>query len=233
MMHSPHSRLRSRWNPLLTLCLIISAIVVSSAFASCARADALPSDAIGTSVSYFGEDSALVVARWTRAADVRGGADAYQVNWSRAGTQVRAVRVAATVDSLRTTRAAISDSVLVGVAVTAFRRGSASVASSRVVWLFNPDSPPPPVDSLVIDTLVADVAFRDTFPSITIRDSTGAPPRPYIAVGQTFTPCLLARNRYTSEVVVIVGAALTVPEQDAAEARCARAVQAMQHERSG
>lgn len=108
---------------------------------------------IGLRVEYFQQDSARVIAKWAPGRDAKGQTDSYAVRWASGSTQ-RNVTKAVTADTFKIRRPAINDSALVTVAVTGIRRGvpSASAVTAQV-WVKNPDAPPPPVDSLKMDTM--------------------------------------------------------------------------------
>lgn len=111
------------------------------------------------SVEFFQADSARVIARWAPGRDAKGATDAYSVRWT-SGSASRAVLKTATADTFNVMRPAFNDSALVTVAVVGMRRGVLSADTVRAsLWVKNPDSRPPGIDSLKIDTLSVDLAM--------------------------------------------------------------------------
>lgn len=175
--------------------------------AACGRADATETNLPALTVEFFQADSSRVIARWSRPCDARGCADSYRVQWTAGGaTALR--NTAALTDTLRVRRPAIGDTLAVSVAVTSVRRGLAGATRTATAVVRNPDAPPPPVDSLRADTVAGayELALADTFPVWVVRDSLGQqPPRQWQQeMGSDRTLCLLARNRYTGDVTILV-----------------------------
>lgn len=208
--------------------------ILAFALASCGRADARETNQPTLSVEYFQQDSARVIARWSRPCDAKGCADSYEVAWWRgAGTFAPIRTLTSTTDTLRLARPAIGDSAIVEVIVTSVRRKFAGQTRSARVVVRNPDAPPPPVDSLRADTLtLAERAELDTFPVIVVRDTLGRSSGTF-AIGEGTVLCGLARNRYTGEVRLFVPADAP-PEADAfLEQVCERARIGLWFERDG
>jgi hypothetical protein len=208
------------------------------AFASCGHAGAAVADApSGTPrllVERVGPDSARVIARWAAACDAKGCADAYGLTWTAGGVTVRTMRVVGLTDTVRVLLPAVGDSVGVVVAVTANRRGQMGPTRSAALWVVNRDAPPPGVDSLKVDT----TAVVDSFPETawTLRDVTGANVADgtlSAAVGDSLPLCLLARNVFSGEVVLIFDPATTALERAAVLTACEPARRAVLSERSG
>lgn len=112
-------------------------------------------------VEYFQTDSARIIAKWAKACDNKGCADAYEVTWvmpSPGGDVRREVRGrAALVDTFKVQRPALgAPSLVATVSVVSVRRGLKGPARSASVTVASAaDAPPPPVDSLRVDTTVA------------------------------------------------------------------------------
>lgn len=101
------------------------------------------------------QDSVRVIASWKHACDLRGCADSTRVAWS-VGAIVHPLRhTRGTSDTITIPQPAWGDSVLVTVTVTPLRRQQFGASRQTTLKLTTPDAPPPPVDSLVIDTLTA------------------------------------------------------------------------------
>lgn len=182
-------------------------------------------------------DSVRVVATWRNPCDARGCADSTRVTW-RAGTAAPLTRtLARTTDTLWIKAPAWGDSVRVAIEVSTIRRRLVSDLRTASVIVRRLDAPPPPVDSLRVDTLelrrqLAAIALRDSFPSVAIRDTLGGRSGS-IPVGGSLDLCVIGRNRYTGVVAVLVDDA--VPEDVASriERQCERARALVASERSG
>jgi len=126
---------------------------VCLALVSCRVADAAPPDTPQLSVEYYQADSARVIARWNKPCDGKGCAEGYDVRWT-VGAVVGAVkRTLALADTTRTKRPTYGDSTLATVSVTTIRRSLNGQARTASIYIRNPDSPPPPVDTLKVDTI--------------------------------------------------------------------------------
>jgi hypothetical protein len=126
---------------------------VCLALVSCRVADAAPPDTPQLSVEYYQADSARVIARWNKPCDGKGCAEGYDVRWT-VGAVVGAVkRTLALADTTRTKRPTYGDSTLASVSVTTIRRNLNGQARTASIYIRNPDSPPPPVDTLKVDTI--------------------------------------------------------------------------------
>lgn len=169
---------RTRGSPLaFTFLQVIALAICVSAFASCRRADAAPSDGRPSlAIEYFQVDSARVIAKWSRPCDGKGCADAFDVRWT-AGVQLRQVKTLATTDTFKLQRPAIGDSLLATVTVASVRRGNTGPTRTASSYVRNPDAAPPPVDSLKVDTsVVARIdSLRMRFETLTGVALAGAP----------------------------------------------------------
>jgi hypothetical protein len=145
---------RSPFRSLLLASLsIIAAVMTAGAFASCRKADASENDGnVGVEVYRFSVDSARAIAKWSKVCDAKGCPDSFGVRWT-VGAQVTNKTTTNTADTIRFPYPAIGDSLFVSVGVTSIRRGKASSVKTAGNWLLNADAPPPPVDSIKIDTL--------------------------------------------------------------------------------
>lgn len=207
--------------------------LLAFALAACGRADARETNRPTLSVEYFQQDSARVIARWSRPCDGKGCADGYRVQWT-AGAVSRLRNVAGLVDTLRLARPAIGDSIVATVAVTSLRRGLSGPTRSAVAVVRNPDAPPPPVDSLRTDTLsVYEAALLDSFPTFVVRDSLGRTGYNGYRVGDTILLCAMSRNRYTGEVRSLVAGDAPVGAEELTDEICAHARAVYAAERSG
>lgn len=158
MSLSSMQRRYTRTRHLTTLGLIACALIaVALALQSCVSANAatVESKPVFT-VEWPQVDSARVIAKWTPACDARGCPDAYQVRWA-AINATRSVTKTVTVDSFMIKRPAFGDSLMVTTSVNSVRRGVIGSVRTASMWLRNPDAPPPPVDSLKVDTLPSHV----------------------------------------------------------------------------
>lgn len=146
---APRSRLSFRTIGPAFFALVLFACSIPFIARTLFAADA----AIALKVEFYQQDSARVIAKWAPGRDAKGQTDSYAVRWASGSTQ-RNVTKAVTADTFKIRRPAINDSALVTVAVTGIRRGvpSASAVTAQV-WVKNPDAPPPPVDSLKVDTM--------------------------------------------------------------------------------
>lgn len=182
-------------------------------------------------------DSVRVVATWRNPCDARGCADSTRVTW-RAGTAPPLTRtLARTADTLWLKAPAWGDSVRVAIEVSTIRRRLVSDLRTASVMVRRLDAPPPPVDSLRVDTLelrrqLAAIALRDSFPSVAIRDTLGGRSGS-IPVGGSLELCVIGRNRYTGTVAVITDVTWPEDVSNAVERRCERARAAYATERGG
>lgn len=182
-------------------------------------------------------DSIRVVANWRNPCDTRGCADSSRVTW-QVGTRAPIVRtMRRTADTLWSTAPAWGDSVRVSVTVEAIRRGRTGEPRTVSTVVRRLDAPPPPVDSLRVDTLelrrqLAAIAVRDSFPSVAIRDTLGGRSGS-IPIGGTLELCVIGRNRYTGVVAVLVDDAVPEDVANRIERQCERARALVASERSG
>lgn len=182
-------------------------------------------------------DSVRVVATWRNPCDARGCADSTRVTW-RAGTALPLTRtLARTADTLWVAAPAWGDSLRVAIEVATIRRRLASDVRTASVIVRRLDAPPPPVDSLKVDTLallreLAAIAVRDSFPIVVTRDTLGRREGP-LAIGATLELCAIGRNRYTGVVAVLTDLTWPADVSNAVERRCERARAAYAAERSG
>jgi hypothetical protein len=184
-------------------------------------------------------DSVRVVAAWRPTCDVRGCADSSRVTW-QVGTRTPVVRTTRrTADTLWFVAPAWGDSVRVSVTVEAMRRGRAGDPRTVATIVRRLDAPPPPVDSLRVDTLallreLAVLAVRDSFPVVVVRDTLGGRsasiPEGTMLVNYL---CAIGRNRYTGAVAVLTDVTWPDDVANATERRCERARAAYAAERSG
>lgn len=182
-------------------------------------------------------DTVRVVATWRNPCDARGCADSSRVTW-QVGTRAPIVRTTRrTIDTLWLTAPAWGDSLRVSVAVAAMRRRDIGEARTVTTVVRRLDAPPPPVDSLRVDTLallreLAVLAVRDSFPIVVTRDTLGRR-EGSVPIGGLLSLCAIGRNRYTGTVSVLTD--VTWPEDvtHAVERRCERARAAYAAERSG
>lgn len=110
-------------------------------------------------------DSVRLSARWSLPCDLRGCADSSRVTWTVSGAgngatdAVVVLRTVgprttrATADTVTLARPRTGDTVQVTVTVVPVRRGQSGTARTATVALTTADAPPPPVDSLRVDTL--------------------------------------------------------------------------------
>lgn len=182
-------------------------------------------------------DSVRVVATWRTPCDARGCADSTRVTW-RAGTAAPLTRtLARTTDTLWLKAPAWGDSLRVAIEVATIRRRLASDVRTASVIVRRLDAPPPPVDSLRVDTLallreLAAIAVRDSFPIVVTRDTLGRREGP-LPVGGVLELCAIGRNRYTGTVAVLTDVTLPEDVANAVERRCERARAAYATERGG
>lgn len=145
-------------------------------------------------------DSLRAIARWAQPCDARGCADTYRVTWL-VGNAARSVRtLTRRVDTLWTAAPPWGDSVRITVNITAERRTLASPVRSASRVFRRPDSAPPAVDSLVIDSLRT--ALADSISQIMVRTPSGER-TVALTFGQPIQWCTLGRNRYTNAVQVV------------------------------
>jgi len=181
-------------------------------------------------------DTVRVVAAWRPACDVRGCSDSSRIVW-RWGTQTVTRTTRRTADTLWVAAPAWGDSLRVAIEVATIRRRLASDVRTASVIVRRLDAPPPPVDSLRVDTLallreLAAVAVRDSFPIVVTRDTLGRR-EGALPIGGMLSLCAIGRNRYTGTVAVLTD--ITWPEDvaNAVERRCERARAAYATERGG
>lgn len=204
--------------------------------ASCGYADATATNRPRMAVEIVQADSARVIAQWSRPCDVRGCIDSSRVVW-RYGTQVVTRSLRRTLDTLWVTAPTWGDSLRVSIEVSSIRRRLVSDVRTASVFVRRLDAPPPPVDSLRVDTLtlqreLAAIAVRDSFPLVVSRDTLGRR-EGAIAIGSVLTLCAIGRNRYTGVVAVLTDVTWPADVAHAIERRCERARAAYAAERSG
>ena len=214
------------------ICLVLSLF----ALGACGRADASTTSLPTLAVEYVQTDSARVIATWRRPCDARGCADSYRVQWT-AGAVSRLRNTGALAETLFVARPAFGDSLVVTVAVTALRRGLSGVTRTSSATVRNPDAPPPPVDSLRVDTAalrlqLAEIAQLDSYPVIVPRDTLGRSAAT-LAVGDSIPLCALSRNRYTGIVTILVPGDAPAWADTLLARTCERARTAYEAERSG
>jgi hypothetical protein len=213
-----------RW--LMAVCFTVMAAVGTAAFLSASG----PLDPV-IRVEYQG-DSALFIARWNRPCDSRGCAESYVTRWA-VGDVARPQRTRTiAIDSLWTARPAPGRSLTVNLSLQSIRRGLLSSTRTASRTISTADAPPPPVDSLVIDTLAAQAAELDSFPTIAIRDTLGRR-EATLRVGESTVLCALSRNRYTGVVYILVPADAPASADAYLDTVCERARQSFAGERSG
>jgi hypothetical protein len=175
------------------------------------------------SVSYQ-QDGVRVVARWSSVCDWRGCPDSFRVTWTPGN--VRTVNGKA--DTVVIPHPPIGDSALVTVSVVALRRGQASSPRTANIWIYNPDAPPPSVDSLKIDTL----AFLAEFDlPILQRTVNGAAGPLTMLTGDSVQLCAFARRKATGEMVTLIDARVSQDEEERIVEACESARKAVQAER--
>lgn len=228
-LSSAHARLSSG---LVLIVWLMLAWVAVSAFTSCNKASADEAPA-GFVVEPYKEDSLRVIGRWAKACDARGCADSYTARWT-VGTFTKTGTRTVTADTVFVAKPVFGDSVMASLTVSAVRRAVIGAARTATTWLRNPDAPPPPVDSLKVDTLaVSEAAFLDTFPSWTARLSTQSQ---VMQVYEQPQVCILSRSRYTGEAVLLAPVSMTLddPERVAQyESTCEPVRKAFELERGG
>ena len=202
--------------------------------AACGRADATETNRPTLTVEYYQTDSARVIARWSRPCDSKGCADTYRVQW-KALSITLTEDLTTQVDTLVLARPAVGDSTVVDVSVTSIRRRLLGPTRTARAIVRNPDAPPPPVDSLRVDTLTTleEAAFLDSFPAIVIRDSLGRNGYAGYKVGDTILLCAMMRNRYTGEVRSLVAGDAPLDAESITDAACAHARALFAAERDG
>lgn len=210
---------------------LLLAAVVAVALGAAAHA-ATPAVALTASAA---GDSVRVVATWRLGCDALGCGDSARVAWEVRGAARRTHVTAAAADTLWIPLPAWRDSAVVVVRVATMRRGLASAMETDTVIVHRLDAPPPPPDSLRVDTLalrlaIEDAAFRDSFPVGLIRDTLGRRGSE-VAIGDTVPLCVFSRNRYTGRVWTMVPENLTETERDRRETLCERARQLVESER--
>lgn len=179
-------------------------------------------------------DSARIIARWTKACDSKGCADSYRVQWAVNGVTVTRATTALA-DTFFMALPPVGTAQPVTVTVAAVRRDLVGPARSATIPVQNVDAPPPPVDSLRIDTLAYEAAQRDTFPTEVLRDSLGQQVAALdLRLGEAHTLCKLARSRYdATDVRIIVPEDATTAEEEFIVTMCATARRVYAGERSG
>ncbi len=206
---------------------VLIAVVVLAASAFTSTGPTLAASVAG--------DSVRVVATWRPGCDGLGCGDTSRVVWE-VGGQTRPARLTtARRDTLWLALPAWRDSTVVVVRVATIRRGLVSTAQAETLVVHRLDAPPPPPDSLRVDTValrieLEDEAFRDSFPVGLLRDTLGRRGGD-IAAGDTIPLCLFSRNRYTGKVWTMVPDGITEAEQDRREQMCERARQLVESER--
>lgn len=183
-------------------------------------------------VEYAQGDSAAVIARWTRACDAKGCADRYAVSWRVGGVTGVMREITRLADTAMVARPAFGDSLVVTIAVTPIRRGLSGAVRMASAVVRNPDTPPPPVDSLRADTLDVLAAELDSFPVISVRDTLGHSSGTF-APGEGTVLCGLSRNRYTGEIRLFIPADAPEGADEYLAMVCERARQSFQWERGG
>lgn len=206
------------------LCLLFPFLL-----ASCGRADAAATN-VPTLTAEVQGDSTRVVARWTRPCDAKGCADRYRVIWQwRTGAR----DVTATTDTMWYATPRIGDTLAVSVTVHAVRRGIEAAPRSAQTVLRNPDTSPPPVDSLRVDTLSIEAALLDSFPAEVTRTENGYEGLALL-LAERHALCRLARNRYDwRDVRIVVDPSWTDREIEEVNQRCERARALFIAERDG
>jgi hypothetical protein len=127
--------------------------IALAALASCRVADAAPPDTPQLSVEYYQADSARVIARWNRPCDGKGCVEGYDVKWTVGAVVGATKRTLALADTIRAKRPTYGDSLLTAVTITTVRRSLKGQERWASIYVYNPDSPPPPVDTLKVDTI--------------------------------------------------------------------------------
>lgn len=158
-------------------------------------------------------DSVRVIAQWKLGCDTKGCPDSARVAWTVRGAPVKLRHLTRAVDTLWFPAPAWGDSALVQVAIAGVRRNAVGTVRTATATVRRIDAPPPPPDSVRVDTLalreaLEDVAEADSFPLIVVRaaDGSGAELRE----GAPRTLCALGRNRYTG--VITIFAEVAVPD---------------------
>lgn len=219
-------------NALLVALLSIGGAAVVTGGAGVAREPAAPSLAVEQQ-----GDSMRVVAAWKPACNPLGCSDAARIEW-RVNQFVVATRTrATTADTLWHRAPPYGDSLRVVVTVTAIRRGISGEARSASAWLVRRDAPPPPVDSLRVDTLALRLALEqaaidDSFPVIAVRDTLGRSSGD-LPLGMALNLCALSRNRYTGRVTIMVPPDAPAWADTSEARRCELARTRYEAERSG
>lgn len=183
---------------------LLLAAVVAVALGAAANA-ATPAVALTASAA---GDSVRVVATWRLGCDALGCGDSARVAWEVRGAARRTLVTAAAADTLWIPLPAWRDSAVVVVRVATMRRGLASAMETDTLIVRRPDAPPPPPDSLRLDTIARriareEAAFRDSFPVAIVRDTMGLS-EGRVMVGRTLPLCVFSRNRYTGQLVHIL-----------------------------
>ena len=138
--------MRSRWIAALTVMLLSVA-----AYATTAPAFSAPRLALTQQ-----QDSMTAQVSWRTACDLRGCADSTRVTW-RIGALAPTVRTTrATMDQQRFRAPAYGDSVEVRVSLESFRRKTISAPVVVTMYAKRLDAPPPPPDSVKLDTVRVD-----------------------------------------------------------------------------
>jgi hypothetical protein len=189
------------------LCLLFPLLL-----SSCSSADAKNSNLPRLEVTYQNDSTVLVKASWSRPCDSKGCADSYRVVWNNSD-----VRKTITVqrDSTIYRLPVFPDSSLVTISVTSIRRGILGTSRTSSLYIKNPDSPPPPVDSLRVDTLNIEEALLDSFPLVTQRIL-----RSEFGVGDSTFICALAKNRYTGRVRIVIDPSWINSEVEEVNVKC-------------
>jgi hypothetical protein len=203
-----------------------SLLLLAILAAACGAAAHAATPAVSLAASTAG-DSVRVVATWRLGCDALGCGDSARVAWEVGGTPRRLQMTAAAADTLWIPMPAWRDSALVVVRVSTLRRGLVSAPETDTVVVHRADAPPPPPDSVRVDTValrraIEDAAFRDSFPVAIVRDTLGLA-EGSVLVGQTMPLCLFSRNRFTGELVHILPYDASDETRTEHQRRCERA----------
>lgn len=171
---------------------IVGAVLAGSAFA----VRTPPALSVSLTTQTQG-DSITVKASWAGACNALGCPDGYRVTWLVNGVALPLRTTPNVRDSTRAYRLPCPSNTIVQVAVVAMRRGWSSSGTTQTRTIACVDAPPPPVDSLTIDTSFVARAARDSYPVWELRQSQALR-----AIGDTAQACLFARNRYTHAITV-------------------------------
>lgn len=230
-----HTRPRA-FSPGLLLLLVVFAGFVTAFFSLTRSAAATEPVTWGRSYANAQGDTISVPAKWPPACDALGCADAYRVTWSelvpRTGGQspvenILLERLVETpADVGRYTAPAIGVVKTVCLQIVSIRRGLPSESMRGCRTIETPDAPPPPVDSIVWDSLGVSTSaalerdsinptgaafvfgayrFRNVLDTATRRLRTdsalltrtfGRPPSATFAAGEYVQVCMTAPHRY-------------------------------------